>query len=409
MNPNAAPFAWLFDPVDAATFGREYFERATLHVSRNDPARFANLYGVGDLEDALQLGAREAANFALVKAGSPELAIEQYAPMRPSVRAAYTGKPPVTTIDPRKVAEFFEQGWTLVVKDASAFSARMQRFCNALQAQTGWFVQPNVYFTPASAQGFDVHYDTHGTLIAQIEGEKTWRVYKPVVELPLESQPFDAAAHADRLQLDCEIPMQPGDTLYIPHGFPHHAASRGTRTLHVTFAMLTLRVADLLERMLAAAALADVELRRSLPPGWRDDPATAGALMRSLNDRLREVFAHDRLGPSGDRLALEFLGASRIDASGSFARVRASKAIAATSTIRWRGDLPYAISERGEALALLVPGRSLTLPAACAQALRRLRQGPVTVGELPGLADVNQLWFARVLLTYGVVDVDGPA
>jgi bifunctional lysine-specific demethylase and histidyl-hydroxylase NO66 len=399
------PFERILAPIGMETFAAEYFERATLHLSRNDPQRFTDIYAIADIEEALQIGARETNNFALVKAGVPELSLEQYAPLRPSMRANYTGKPPVTTIDARKVAEFFAQGWTLIVKDASLFSARMQRFCNALQATTGWFVQPNVYLTPASAQGFDVHYDTHGTLIVQIEGEKTWRVYRPPVELPLESQPFSAVAHADTLQLDREVLMQPGDTLYIPHGFPHEAASRGSRTLHVTFAMLTLRVADLLERMLAFGATDDVELRRSLPLGWQRDAAFPERLLSSLAPNLAALFAPSRVPPAGERLLLEFYGATRIDASGAFDRTLATASVDASSRLRLRTEIPYVVCERADGVTLLIPGRSLVLPLPCLPALRRLEQGPIEIGALPGLADVNQLWLARALLTYGVVEI----
>jgi bifunctional lysine-specific demethylase and histidyl-hydroxylase NO66 len=401
----ADPFERIFAPIGMEQFGREYYERAVLHVARNDPQRFADIYGIADIEDALQIGARETNNFAVVKSGTPELPLEQYAPLRPSMRANYTGKSPATTIDARKVAEFFGQGWTLIVKDASLFSARMQRFCNALQAQTGWFVQPNVYLTPASAQGFDVHYDTHGTLIVQIEGEKTWRVYKPLIDLPLESQPFSAAAHKDRLALDREVLMRPGDTLYIPHGFAHEAASGGARTLHVTFAMLPLRVADLLEKMLAFGAIEDVELRRSLPPGWQHDPGFPARMLAELQPNIAAAFAEPRVAPAGERLLLEFYGATRIDASHAFGRVESAATIDGSVMLRLRTQVPYIVREGPDAVTLLIPGRSLALPSPCLPALRHLEAGPSAICDLPGLADVNQLWLARVLLTYGVAEV----
>ena len=55
------------------------------------------------------------------------------------------------------------------------------------------FAQPNVYITPPAAQGFQVHHDTHDTSTAQISGEKTWRIYEPIIALPLECSPSTAA------------------------------------------------------------------------------------------------------------------------------------------------------------------------------------------------------------------------
>ncbi len=402
------PFELIFAPVSEESFTRDYYAHAALHVSRNDPARFAGIYGVDDVEEALAIGSRETSNFAIVKAGSPQLPLEHYAPLRATVRASYTKQAPVPTIDARKVAEFFGQGWTLVIKDAALFSARMQQFCNALQSETGWYVQPNVYLTPASAQGFGIHYDTHDTTIVQIEGEKTWRIYEPVVQLPIESQPFSGEQHRDKLHLHREVTMQPGDTLYIPGGFPHEAISLGTRTLHVTFAALTTRIIDLLEQMLALAATQDVELRRTLPPGWHRDPAFAQRFLTSLAPHLSTAFSPAHVGPAGERLLLEYFGASRIDARDAFERVEATTAIDGNTKLRLRTEVPHAITQGEPNFSLMIPGRSLLIPSQCLDAVRRLEQGPATVAELPSLADVNQLWLARLLLTYGVVETSKP-
>jgi hypothetical protein len=401
----ADPFGLIFSPVGMDAFTSEYYARSALHVSRNDPQRFAGIYGVADVEEALAIGSRETSNFAIVKAGSSQMPIEQYAPLRATVRANYTKQSPVATIDARKVAEFFGQGWTVVIKDAALFSARMQQFCNALQSQTGWYVQPNVYLTPASAQGFGIHYDTHDTTIVQIEGDKTWNIYEPVVQLPIESQPFSAERHRGQLRLHREVTMQPGDTLYIPGGFPHEAISLRTRTLHVTFAALTMRVIDLLEHMLALGATQDVELRRTLPPGWHTNPDVAAKLFASLAPNVSAIFSPERVRAGADRLNLDYYGAARIDARDAFERVEATTSIEATTALRMRDEVPHTVCDGDPTFSLLMPGRSLLIPTPCLEAVRRLEHGPATIGELPGLSDVNQLWLARLLLTYGVVEI----
>jgi hypothetical protein len=401
----ANPFDLIFSPVDMATFSREYFGRAALHVGRNEPLRFAGLYGIGDVEDSLAIGARETSNFAIVKAGSAQLPLEQYAPLRTSVRANYTKQAPVPTIDARKVAEFFGQGWTLVIKDAALFCARLQHACNAYQAQTGWYVQPNVYVTPPSAQGFGIHYDTHDTTIMQIEGEKTWRIYEPVVDAPIESQPFSAEQHRGKLRLHREVLMKPGDTLYIPGGFPHEAIAQATRTLHVTFATLTMRVVDLLEHLLSFGATQDAALRRTLPPGWHQDPAFGARLFESLAPHIGAAFSPARVHEAGARLLLDYFGASRIDAREAFERVGAAPGVDAATRLRLRSEVPHAIVEGEPTFSLMIPGRSLLIPSPCLPAMRRLELGPATVAELPALAADNQLWLARLLLTYGVVEL----
>ena len=60
----------MLAPRTTAEFFAQHFEKIPLHVERDDPAYFAGVYAVADVEDSLVVGAREPENFALVKAGS---------------------------------------------------------------------------------------------------------------------------------------------------------------------------------------------------------------------------------------------------------------------------------------------------------------------------------------------------
>ena len=234
----------LFDPISPETFLARTFESEPLHIERNDPRYFADLYDASEIEASLVLGARDSGRFALISAETGPLPPDAYTYSRPAVRARATGKAATVCLDPRKVAAYFEIGHTLVIKDAALFSRRLQRFCNSLEHALGSYVQPNVYFTPGSAQGFKVHHDTHDTLVAQIEGTKRWKIYAPVIELPLETQPFHSGTNVPGLRVINEVTLHPGDTLYLPHGYPHEAASNAERSLHVTFALLPMRAID---------------------------------------------------------------------------------------------------------------------------------------------------------------------
>lgn len=394
------PFARLFAPIGLEAFTREYFERAILHVDRQQPRHFSGIYGIGDVEDALQVGATNVAHFSLIRSGSPTLALERYAPPRPGLRGDSGTTAPVPTIDAREVAALVNQGWSLVVNDAALFSARLQRFCNGFQARTGWFVQPNVYLTPPNAQGFDVHYDTHGTIVAQIEGTKRWRLYRPPIELPLESQP-SAIASRDALTFDREVLLEPGDTLYLPHGVPHEAVTGETRALHVTFAMRTVRAIDLIERVLASAATTDVALRRSLPADWENDASIVETLRERLQSHLASAFLPASAPRAAERLAIEFYGASRINAEGAFHAASVADRLHSGSSIAIYADRPYAVAP-GSGTTLLVAGRALSIPPQCLPALDRLESGPARVDELPGLELAQALWLARALLAYGI-------
>jgi lysine-specific demethylase/histidyl-hydroxylase NO66 len=137
------------------------------------------------------------------------------------VPAKSTGRPAVEHIDQHKVIGLFEQGYTLVIKDAALLSARLQRACNRLQNDLGAYVGANVYFTPPGTQGFELHHDSHDTLTLQIEGTKTWRAYEPVAAVAALTRDSVLSMNADLPAILRERAMTvdivlPGKSLGLP-------------------------------------------------------------------------------------------------------------------------------------------------------------------------------------------------
>ena len=101
-------------------------------------------------------------------------------------------------------------------------------------------MRANLYCSPASASTSPRHYDTHDVLVLQISGRKSWRIFNPLVKLPLESVPplpFEERtamlkyarggprkARANIDDDECgealkELTLTSGDLLYVPRGF----------------------------------------------------------------------------------------------------------------------------------------------------------------------------------------------
>jgi hypothetical protein len=384
----------------------EYWERAPLHVQRDTPGYFADLYDVADVEESLVTGARELDRFALVRAGSEQAPLEDYVGTSPAIRWRSTGKPPTAHVDARKVAGLLGRGYTLVIKDAALLSARLQRSCNRLQRALGAFVGANVYFTPPGAQGLDRHHDTHDTLTVQIEGTKTWRVYAPLVQLPLESQPLHRGTHVLPLQLEREVTLAAGETLYLPRGYAHEAVATTGRALHVTFALAPLRAIDLLHATLDVAAERDVALRRSLPVGWQTDPEFAAAFAAEHGPRLAALGA-DTVNTAAAASLDELFAASRSDANAVFDQLASSTALGAESVLRVNDGVPFLIRRRDGVVDVLLPGNRLGLSAACWPALERLQAGPVRFADFaPELAAGDRERLAQTLVRAGVAQID---
>lgn len=123
----------------------------------------------------------------------------------------------------------------------------------------------NAYLTPALSQGFDTHCDAHAP-----------------VELPVE---FRKVRNAGELPVLLEVELQPGDLLYLPRGYPHHAVSAEATSLHVTVGAHTQTWATLVRAAVEECVHRDVRFRTSLPPEF----ATTEAGRRSAVDRLAEL------------------------------------------------------------------------------------------------------------------------
>ncbi len=397
----------MLAPHNTAEFFAQHFEKLPLHVERNDPAYFADVYSIADVEDSLVVGAREPENFALVKAGSPEVSEDDFTYERPSVRWRLTGKGPRRWIDARKVISYFADGYTLIIKDAALFSARLQRFCNYLQRDLMAFAQPNVYFTPPSAQGFQVHHDTHDTLTAQVVGEKTWRIYEPIIQLPLESQPFHSGTKVEGLKLFDEVRLLAGDTLYIPRGFPHEAKTSDSVSLHCTFALAPVRVTDVMDLALRIAGDQDVELRHALPPAVLAQEDLATRLGEFFESRLAQTFETPRMQVAVDIALNELFRLTRPNANGAFEQALDTFDIKPDTRVRIDDAVPYMVRQRGEGIELLIAGKVVAFPPICRAAFEHLQRGPTSVAEMdPSLSPEHRALLIKLLVLEGLVIIE---
>lgn len=399
----------LLAPISVDAFFAGCWEREPLHVARDRPGYFADVYDIAELEESLVAGARDLERFALVKAGAAQIGLDAYVVTSPAIRWKSTGKAPTPHVDSRKITGLLAHGYTLVIKDAALLSARLQRACNHLQRDLGAFVGANVYLTPAGAQGLDVHHDTHDTLTVQIEGSKTWRIYEPLIELPLESQLLRRNTRPPALKLHDEVTLAAGDTLYLPRGYAHEAVATENRALHVTFALAPVRVIDLLHDTLDAVAAQDVALRRALPRGWQSDPQFAAAFAAEFAPRLTALDAA-AVTAAAETSLNDLFAASRNDADGAFEQLERSSNITPDSMLRVNGDLPFLVRERASTIEILLPGTSLAFSKSCMPALERLQGGPVTFAAFaPELTENDRRLFLNALVREGLVLVDNPS
>jgi ribosomal protein L16 Arg81 hydroxylase len=383
--PAEDALARTLDPIPAASFFDEYWERRPLHIPRKERERFANLLDVSDVERLVCETAIRMPAFRLVKDGAqvPPSDYTDDIPWRP-------GSFSQTASVERVVAEFVA-GATLVLQALHLWLPAVAVYCRGLEMRLGFPVQANAYLTPAAAQGFAVHHDTHDVFVLQVAGRKRWRLYEPRLELPLKDQRWsqdlgDVGAPVD------ELTVEAGDTLYVPRGWPHEAETSHEEALHLTIGLHPPTRMDALRAALESCA-DDVEFRRSLTA----DGELPDHLVGRLAGRLRpEEVAR--------RARRRFVAGRRPILHDQFAQLRGLEQLSIHSPLERRETVIFELEHGAEAVALVFEGKEVHFPAKAAAAVEAAaeKMGPFTPAELPGpLDEQGRLLLVRRLVGEG--------
>jgi bifunctional lysine-specific demethylase and histidyl-hydroxylase NO66 len=387
-----------------------------------DPGGFDDVLALADVDRALTGAGLRRPAFRLVRDG-------EILPPSSYTRTARTGSQRIDDlIDPGRVLDLFAEGATIVLQALQRWWPPATRFCRDLELGLGHPIQANAYLTPAGAAGLAPHHDTHDVFVLQVAGTKHWAVRAPVVDTPLARHVSDHDAAAAQPVL-FEAELEPGDALYLPRGFVHSAAAQDGVSLHLTVGVLATTVHDVLREVVDLAG-EDIGFRRSLPPGWPYDDATAGAAVKAavadlvewlgrvdpdtVAERLRDGFVRNRSPLLGGQL-LELARLDRLDDDTVVVRREgtiATVTLPADESAGVGGDADE--SDRRNSpppLRLTLGDRRLAMPAALEPAVRRLLDGsPHRVGDLADLLDEpSRSVLVRRLVREGALRTDPPA
>lgn len=299
LNAHSAPldFENLLKPIAPPTFFSEHWETQPLHVARRAPSFYENLLMPADVEFIIST-AYQLQKTSVELLGRPEtLSALQH--VRDTVRLS-------------GLFDAYRQGATIRVNGAFRYWQPLAALCREVEREFSFPVRANLYCTPAGAQGAALHYDTHDVFVMQIGGRKYWRVFEPLVRLPLQSFPALAFERAEdlkyrrgatrqpRVGIDhakCgeplfEVTLEAGDLLYLPRGFVHEARAENESSIHVSLGIHVLTWLDALTVALGQAGNQVEELRKSLPVGfarrsdnWNGTDAKLSALAHDFATR----------------------------------------------------------------------------------------------------------------------------
>jgi ribosomal protein L16 Arg81 hydroxylase len=280
-------FQDLLYPVTLEKFRAEHEDRAPLHIPADADASKRRLLDWTEFNGLLDLESIWTPNSLKLLIDGEQVEPGRYCsdvrtPLGVALRPA-----------PAKVQRLLAQGASLIAEEVEALTPALSHLASQLSRQFAAQVGANVYCSFAGIQAFETHFDLHHVFAVQLEGEKTWRLYRnrahAPVDYPVEAggiRPWFAQTSGPLMQ---EIRMRPGDVLYLPRGWYHDALATEGASLHVTFSVTPL-YGRILFRLLEAAALQDPAFRAWFPPAETDSQRLQ-AHLTDLGQRLARLMA----------------------------------------------------------------------------------------------------------------------
>jgi ribosomal protein L16 Arg81 hydroxylase len=385
----AFSFAHLLRPVGIQAFLERHYEREPLLIQRERPSHYQDLLCIGTIEEMVS---------ATSLTGEDIVVVDHARPIR---REDYLRED--ETPDPLRIHRLFDAGATISLRQLQHRVPALAHLCRSAEQTFSCPFQTNLYFTPASAQGFETHHDTHDVFILQLNGSKRWRTYEPVVELPLPGQRYYWSRPPGPPVR--EFTLHAGDLFYCPRGTPHDASAVQEASVHISLGALVSTWAELLLEVVADVILRDPAFRAGLPPDFVRAGVAREVLDATFEDLYRRLRHQARPRHILALMADRFISGHPALLSGQASALRAAEWLTGESTVHIRSDLIYRIIERRGKITLICNERRITLPSYCSAGLKFALTGATfRVADLPGpLTGSGRIVLIRRLVQEGVM------
>ena len=362
--------------------------RQQQHRRSSDYGGFTDLLSLDDVDLIVSTTGLRLPAFRLVKDGAT-------LPPARHTKTTRTGTQTATgVIDARAVFDEFADGATLVFQSMHRWWEPLAVYCRGLELALGHPVQANAYITPPGAQGFAPHEDEHDVFVLQSKGTKRWRVHDRH-DLPPSRHPVIDAL------------LSPGDSLYIPAGFPHSASAQEQASVHITIGILAVTWAAAVREALSLVE-SNPAFQEPLPLRFSVDD---GALSEEVGRRLEQVgstlAAIDPVAIAR-RLRRKVLTTRQPLLRGQIHRLLALDEVGDESVVTRRPGSICVLETLDGELSVLLGDRELRLPDRLVPAMDLLAGGgAVVVSDLPGLDQAGRLVLVRRLIREGLLEVIG--
>ncbi|CAA7393037.1 JmjC domain-containing protein [Chryseobacterium fistulae] len=169
------------------------------------------------------------------------------------------------TISYPEIIRDYREGATITVNFISSFNSSLKKICEQMEHIFECPVECSAFLTPPNVQGFSPHFDSAEVFMVQIEGSKHWKIYSPILDLPLERQKAIVSDKIFETTPLLDTTLEKDSILYIPRGFIHYGHCNETEpSLHITFGLVLNRKYELAQLFIEELAEFFPSFRKSI-------------------------------------------------------------------------------------------------------------------------------------------------
>lgn len=389
-------FSDLIQPITLEMFKEDYWENQVLHIQRDNPNFFSNLFSIENLDQLLQYTRPRGNSIRVVK---------NQQPMNPTVFENQDG-----SLNLNQLYAAYADGYTIVINEIQRFWDPIKKLVEDIRQYMGHHVVANLYLTPENEKALSPHYDTHDVFALQISGEKHWILYDDThFKSPLMHS-FQPIFQREHLSGAKEIKLKAGDLLYMPRGVPHEAYTTNQSSMHITFGVHSTQWLDFISKALLNLSTKHIELRKALPLGYlnsNEDGLLSPDIEKKFIDILQKIFEKENINGALNILSEEFRNQEQPKADGHFLSLDKINHLSLDTVLIKRNGLNSKVSNHISGARMLFQGNVIKGPSQLASTFEFIssQQESFTVGEIPYVNDENKLKLAARFIRGGLLKI----
>jgi ribosomal protein L16 Arg81 hydroxylase len=353
MHDQVLTFRQLIAPVPAETFFQNHYGQRPLHVEA-PASRYEDLFSWPAMNDLLRMTTVWSNKCLEMSMNGRRLPAEAYC-YEGTTRDNEKGWRP----DFQRVRKHLREGASMTLNHVGRLTPELRSLSQTFEAVFGAPVNIFAFCSWQGVGAYPSHFDTGSVFVCQIDGRKTWNLYKGRMPNAAHTSGFTAGDLSQDVherskgEILQQIELKPGDFLYVPHGQYHDAVASSDVSLHLSIAVRHMVGHDFVN-LLAADLPKDPLFREHLP--HIDMGPAADQYRKRLSQRLSEIIENPQVG----RELRQFLHAKAFEGVAEFELPRLADE--RFYRVRW---MHFRLEEEGQ--VLVGPNHRAALAAAEAE------------------------------------------